>query len=71
MTSAQRSEASLDAGTVSAVVVVGPGETVWDVAADYVPEGQNAHAYVARVLELNDVDATAVAPGTVLHLPRP
>lgn len=67
---ALRSEASGDAGTVAATVVVGPGETVWDIAAEYLPEGQSAHGYVARVLRYNDIDAAAVAPGTVLQLPR-
>ena len=68
--SATESDASLDAGTVAASVVVAPGETVWDIAQEYLPEGQNAHAYVARVLTYNGIDAAAVAPGTVLQLPR-
>lgn len=67
---ALRSEASGDAGTVAATVVVGAGETVWDIANAYLPAGQSAHGYVARVLRYNDIDAAAVAPGTVLQLPR-
>lgn len=67
---ALRSEASGDAGVVAATVVVGAGETVWDIANAYRPEGQSAHGYVARVLRYNDIDAAAVAPGTVLQLPR-
>jgi hypothetical protein len=67
---ALHSEASSDAGGVAATVVVGTGETVWDIAASYVPEGETAHGYVARVLRYNDIDAAAVVPGTVLQLPR-
>jgi NAD/NADP transhydrogenase alpha subunit len=67
---ALHSEASSDAGVVAATVVVGAGETVWDIAANYVPAGETAHGYVARVLRYNDIDAAAVAPGTVLQLPR-
>lgn len=67
---ALRSEASGDAGVVAATVVVGAGETVWDIAADYLPAGETTHGYVARVLRFNDIDAAAVAPGTVLQLPR-
>jgi hypothetical protein len=67
---AMRSEASSDAGTVEATVVVAPGETVWDIAAEYTPAGAHPQAYVAQVLRYNDLDASAVLPGTVLRLPR-
>jgi LysM repeat protein len=67
---ALRSDASQEAGVVEATVVVAPGQTVWDIATDYVPEGQHPQAYVAEVLRYNALDAAAVAPGTVLRLPR-
>ena len=67
---ALHSEASGDAGTVAVTVVVGTGETIWDIAAEYLPAGENTHGYVARVLRYNDIDAASVAPGTVLQLPR-
>jgi len=68
---AMESQASSDAGVLEATVVVGAGETIWDIAGDYLPAGHSQHAYVARVLRHNGIDASAVAPGTVLHLPRP
>ena len=68
---AMRSEASSDAGVVEATVVVAPGETVWDIAAEYTPPGAHPQAYVAEVLRYNDLTASAVLPGTVLRLPRP
>ena len=67
---ALRSEAASDPGVVAAAVVVGEGETVWDIAREYVPAGVHPQAYVAAVLRHNDVDPTAVVPGTVLELPR-
>lgn len=70
VTWAMRSEAAPD-GIVEATVVVGPGETVWDIATQYVPDGTHPQAYVAEVLRTNDLDAGSVQPGTVLRLPRP
>ena len=67
---AMRSEAAPD-GVVEATVVVGPGETVWDIATEYVPDGVHPQAYVAHVLRYNGLEATAVMPGTALRLPRP
>lgn len=51
-------------------VVVEPGDTVWDLAAARLPAGEDLQGYVAEVVERNRVDATALAPGTVLLLPR-
>lgn len=70
VTWAMRSEAAPD-GIVEATVVVAPGETVWDIANQYVPDGTHPQAYVADVLRYNDVEAGSVLPGTVLRLPRP
>lgn len=67
---AMRSEASSDAGPLEATVVVAPGETVWEIANEYVPAGDHPQAYVARVLRYNNLDAAAVQPGMVLRLPR-
>ena len=67
---AMRSEASSDTGPLEATVVVAPGETVWEIANEYVPAGAHPQAYVARVLRYNNVDAASVQPGTVLRLPR-
>ncbi len=67
---AMRSEAASDVGTVELTVVVAPGETVWDIATDYLPQGHQPQAYVAEVLRYNELDAAAIQPGTVLRLPR-
>lgn len=67
---AMRSNAASDAG-VAATVVVAPGDTVWDIAVAYLPEGQRPQVYVAEIIRHNDVDPAAITPGTVLELPRP
>ena len=66
---ALRSDAA-DTPSADATVVVAEGDTVWDIAVAHLPEGGNAHAYVAEVLEHNDLDAAALRPGTLLRLPR-
>lgn len=51
-------------------VVVGAGDTVWDLARAHLPGDRSLAAYVAEILRANDVNATALVPGTVLRLPR-
>ena len=50
-------------------VVVGPGDTLWDVAAREVPRRDNRQA-VAEVRELNGLTGSEIRPGDVLRLPR-
>jgi len=52
-----------------AVVVVAPGDTVWTLAGAQVPAGESRQAYVAEVLERNDLGGAPLQPGTVLRLP--
>jgi Tfp pilus assembly protein FimV len=50
-------------------VVVGPGDTLWDLALAHVPARHDPMAYMVEVIALNDVKATALKPGMVLLLP--
>lgn len=50
-------------------VVVRPGQTLWDIAAQYAPNDRDRTGWAAEIAELNDVDAGAVAPGTPLVIP--
>jgi hypothetical protein len=52
-----------------AVVVVGPGETVWDLVAPHVPEGVDRAVYAAEVVAANDLDPQRITPGTAVRLP--
>ncbi|HVL99847.1 MAG TPA: hypothetical protein VM324_11205 [Egibacteraceae bacterium] len=50
-------------------VVVGPGDTVWDLVDAHAPAGADRTAYAAEVAARNGVDPRALIPGMVLRLP--
>ncbi len=50
-------------------LVLGEGETVWDLVLPHLPAGVDAQSYVRSVLDHNGLLATAVPPGTVIRLP--
>lgn len=50
-------------------VTLQPGQTLWDVAERYAPEGEDPRAYVDALIELNSVDGPALA-GQRIKLPR-
>jgi hypothetical protein len=49
-------------------VVVGAGDTLWDMAERFAPASMDLRAYVAAVGELNELDE-AIHPGMRLRLP--
>jgi hypothetical protein len=51
-------------------VVVEPGQTLWDLADRYAPEGMDLRAYVDAVVGLNDLDGRAPFAGERLRLPK-
>lgn len=51
------------------VVVVGPGDTLWDLALPHLPAGAHPTSYVAGIAADNEVDPRYLEPGTVLRLP--
>jgi hypothetical protein len=62
----QTSEPGLPAHT--AVIRVGAGETVWDVAARVSPQSDQG-AVVERIRQLNGLVGSAVSPGQQLQVP--
>jgi hypothetical protein len=50
-------------------VVVAPGQTLWDIAAQYVPADRDLTGWAAEIAAVNDVDAQALRPGTPLVIP--
>ncbi|CAN5860811.1 hypothetical protein BH20ACT7_BH20ACT7_04050 [soil metagenome] len=65
-----RSAAATVEGHVEQVeVVIAPGDTIWDLAHAHAPAGQSPQTYITSILDANDLDATALLPGTVLRLP--
>ncbi|MGH3545204.1 MAG: LysM peptidoglycan-binding domain-containing protein [Mycobacteriales bacterium] len=49
-------------------VVVAPGDTVWNIAAEHGGAG-SLPAKVSRIAVLNDLDGVAIEPGQRLFLP--
>lgn len=52
-----------------AVVVVTSGETLWELAARYAPDGADPRVYVQAVIDLNDLDGPLQA-GDRIRLPK-
>jgi Tfp pilus assembly protein FimV len=52
----------------TAVIRVGAGETVWDVAQRVAP-GSNQRAVVERIRQLNGMAGSAIQPGQQLRVP--
>lgn len=54
---------------VATTVVVQPGQTVWQVAAEHAPVGVTTADYVARLVQHNGLDGGTVEAWQVLRLP--
>jgi nucleoid-associated protein YgaU len=52
-------------------VVVRRGDTIWELARARRPAETDLAAYVREVIAVNEVDPTALAPGSVLWFPGP
>jgi hypothetical protein len=50
-------------------VVVRSGDTIWQLARRHRPPGRDLATYVSQVVALNEVEPTALVPGSVLWLP--
>lgn len=50
-------------------VVVGPGQTLWDLAERYAPEDRDLVDWADEIARLNGVDAQALQSGTPLVIP--
>jgi hypothetical protein len=50
-------------------LTIQPGQTLWDVAERYAPEGMDPRAYVDAVDDLNDLEGPLLA-GQRIRLPR-
>jgi Tfp pilus assembly protein FimV len=57
------------ADPVAGTVTIGPGETLWEVAAATAPEGVGVNEQLAAIEDLNGFAGGAVEPWTVVLLP--
>ncbi len=51
-------------------VTVHPGDTLWDLAGPYRPQGMDIRSFVALVAEINGVEDGIIHPGQRIVLPR-
>ncbi len=58
----------VDVGEV--LVVVAPGETMWEVVLPHAPAGADPHGFLAEVAARNGVDPGRLEPGTALRVPQ-
>jgi hypothetical protein len=56
-------------GAATAVLVVAPGDTLWELASAHAPAGADPQAWAAAVAARNHIDGGALEPGTVLEVP--
>lgn len=57
------------ADPVAGTVTLGPGETLWDVAAATAPEGVDTRQHLDAIADLNGFDGGPIEPWTVILLP--
>lgn len=51
--------------------VVAAGDTLWDIAAEYVPDGEDVRPMVSAIKESSEISTSTIHPGQVLRIPRP
>jgi len=54
----------------AAVVVVQPGDTLWNIAVGYGPAGADPRATVVQIRKANDIAGSLIHPGDALLVPR-
>jgi LysM repeat protein len=45
------------------------GDTLWEIAADVTPDGEDIRRIVFEIRDANDLDGSIIFPGQVLQLP--
>lgn len=56
------------AGATLEFVTIQPGDSLWDLAADY-SAGEDPRDWIARVVQLNALDSIELTPGQQIALP--
>ena len=51
--------------------VVAQGDTLWDVAAEHVGQGEDVRPRIQEIKDLSGIRSSALQPGQVLHIPAP
>src|SRR5262245_14626632 len=66
---APASDAATPAGTAATIVVVRPGDSLWTIAARYLPS-RDAPSIVEEIRRLNGLDGYTIYAGERLALPK-
>lgn len=51
-------------------VIVMPGDTLWEIAVDHKPNGQDTRVYIDAIKRVNDLKVSAIQAGDTLLLPN-
>jgi Tfp pilus assembly protein FimV len=51
--------------------VVSQGDTLWDIAAEHVAEGEDVRVYVDAIKKRSGITSSSLQVGQVLRIPRP
>jgi LysM repeat protein len=65
----QNAEADSQPLKKSSLLSVEPGDTLWNIARTYGPEGVSAKKYVQQIMERNQLESANLQVGQVLQLP--
>lgn len=51
--------------------VVAQGDTLWEVASDYVPADADVRPFIRAIKDASGLTSSSLHPGQVLHIPSP
>ncbi|OFW63319.1 MAG: hypothetical protein A2135_07745 [Actinobacteria bacterium RBG_16_67_15] len=51
--------------------VVAGGDTLWDIASEYTPGGEDVRNVIVDIKTANDLGSSVIVPGQVLRIPVP
>ncbi len=51
-------------------VKVGYGDTLWSIAKEYKPDGENMHKFINQISEFNDITNATIHVGQTIYIPQ-
>lgn len=51
--------------------VVAQGDTLWEIAAEHVAQGEDVRVYIEAIKERSGISSSALQVGQVLRIPQP
>ncbi|MGG4396323.1 LysM peptidoglycan-binding domain-containing protein [Paenibacillus thiaminolyticus] len=50
-------------------VLVQPGDSLWEIATEYKPNGMDTREYIYKIIQLNDLRGQTLQSGIVINVP--